>query len=61
MSKRIPILRARAIAEQYEYDQVIIYARQTGDQGHCNAVTTYGKDVANCMAAGKIGQSNQRF
>jgi hypothetical protein len=53
--KPIPIVRARDIAEQYGYDQVIIIARKVGDKGgeHC---TTYGRDKANCDVAARAGE-----
>jgi hypothetical protein len=50
--KRIPISAAKVIADQYDYDQVIIIARKVGQGEHC---TTYGVDKANCAAAAKIG------
>ena len=56
--KRIPINSARAIAEKYGYDQVIIIARKVGADPepygeHC---TTYGRDKAHCAAAARIGE-----
>ena len=50
--KPIPILAARKVAEQYDYDQVIIIARKVGEGEHC---TTYGRDKANCDVAARIG------
>ncbi len=52
MTKPIPIARAKDIAEQYGYDQVMIYARdtRTGDEH----MTTYGATRAHCTAMGKI-------
>ncbi len=52
--KPIPISAAKAIAEKYGYDQVIIVARKIGDGGreHC---TTYGRDKDNCEVAARIG------
>lgn len=53
MTKPIPIRAARDLADQYGYDQVIIYARK------CNTgvehMTTYGVTRAHCLAASKIG------
>jgi hypothetical protein len=48
----IPIGVARRIAQDYGYEQVIIYARncKTG-QEH---MTTYGVTVEHCAAAAKI-------
>jgi acetylornithine/succinyldiaminopimelate/putrescine aminotransferase len=52
-SKPIPISAARDLADQYGYDQIIIYARK------CNSgmehMTTYGVNPAHCSAASKIG------
>lgn len=52
--KPIPISTAKMIAENYGYDQVIIYARKTGDSG-AEHMTTYGATKAHCAAAAKIG------
>lgn len=57
--KPIPIFTAKRIAEQYDYDQVIIIARKVGEAGddycgeHC---TTYGRDKVNCEVASRIGE-----
>lgn len=48
----IPIEAARKIAEDYDYDQVVIIARKVGRNEH---VTTYGAGEANCAVAAKIG------
>lgn len=48
----IPISAARAIAEMFDYDQVVIIARKVGGGEHC---TTYGVDKANCDVAARIG------
>lgn len=53
--KRIPIVAAKRIAEDYGYDQVIIYARKAGPAPHGEHMTTYGVDKANCGASAKIG------
>jgi hypothetical protein len=55
MTQDIPIPAAKAIAEKYGYDQVIVIARKTGDNGreHC---TTYGVNKAHCDIASKIGE-----
>jgi hypothetical protein len=50
--KRIPISAAKRIAEDYEYDQVVIIARKVGVGEHC---TTYGVDKENCSVAARIG------
>lgn len=55
--RRIPIVAARRIAEEYGYDQVIIYARKCGDDPdpHGEWMTTYGVNRAHCDAAALIG------
>ena len=55
MTKRIPINRAREISRDYGYDQVVIFARRVGDDGH-SWVTTYGKNRAHCDVAARIGK-----
>jgi hypothetical protein len=52
---RIPIKAAKEIAEKYGYDQVIIYARKTGEGGG-EHLTTYGRDAAHCSVAARIGE-----
>lgn len=52
--KRIPIVAARSIVEQYGYDQVVIIARKVGDPGG-EHVTTYGRNRAHCDVAARIG------
>lgn len=51
--KRIPIAAAQHIAEQYGYDQVIVYARKVGDPGG-EHMTTYGVTKSHCAAASRI-------
>jgi len=54
--KPIPIVAARKIAEQYDYDQVVIIARKVGPQNVGGEhVTTYGRDKAHCDVAASIG------
>ncbi len=55
--KRIPISAAKRIADDYGYDQVIVYARRVGDDPdpHGEHVTTYGADKAHCDVAARIG------
>lgn len=50
----IPISAAKHIADEYDYDQVIIIGRKVGKDGneHC---TTYGKSKAHCDVAAKAG------
>jgi hypothetical protein len=52
--KRIPITCAKRIAEEYGYDQVMIYARKVGDSGG-EHMTTYGATKAHCSAMARIG------
>lgn len=56
--KPIPIKAAEAIAKEYGYDQVIIYARKVSypDEGVDGGehLTTYGISKAHCAAAAKI-------
>lgn len=53
--KRIPIAAAKRIAEEYGWDQVMIYARKVGDdpQPHGEHMTTYGVDKKHCDAMAK--------
>ena len=53
-AKRIPICAAAEISKKYNYDQVVIIARKTGDNG-MEHVTTYGKNKEHCAVAAKIG------
>lgn len=50
--KEIPISAAKKIAEQFDYDQVVVIARKVGQGEH---VTTYGVDKTNCDVAARIG------
>jgi hypothetical protein len=52
--KPIPISAAQHIAEEYDYDQVVVIARKVGDNGG-EHVTTYGVDKPNCDVAARIG------
>lgn len=54
--KRIPIAAARRIAEDYGYDQVVIYARKVGDdpEPHGEHITTYGVTKVHCSVAARI-------
>jgi hypothetical protein len=52
----IPISAAKALADKYNLDQVVIIARRVGEPGVGREfVTTYGKDLTNCKLAGTIG------
>ncbi len=52
--KKIPINAAKEISKKYGYDQVVIIARKTGENGG-EHVTTYGKDKTHCKIAADIG------
>jgi hypothetical protein len=53
--KRIPIAAAKRIAEEYGYDQVMIYARACGDDGG-EHMTTYGVTKEHCGAMAQIAR-----
>jgi hypothetical protein len=53
--KRIPITAAKRIAEEYGYDQVMIYARAVGEDGG-EHMTTYGVTKAHCAAMAHIAK-----
>lgn len=70
--KPIPIGVARNIAEQYGYDQVVIYARKVdrlAGVGETDSdaikggehMTTYGRTVTHCNIAARIGKTLQKF
>lgn len=61
--KRIPIAAARRIAEEYGYDQVLIYARKVGSapDPHGEHMTTYGITKVHCSVAARIGATLKRF
>jgi alkaline phosphatase len=52
-SKRIPITAAKHIAKEYEYTEVVIFARdhETGNQ----YITSYGKTKKDCKSAANAG------
>jgi hypothetical protein len=51
--KRIPISAAKLIADNYDYDQVIVIARKVGEGEHC---TTYGRTKEHCAVAAEAGK-----
>jgi hypothetical protein len=59
----IPISQAKRIADEFGYDQVVIYARKVDRTGETASqaiqggehMTTYGIDAKNCAAAAQIG------
>lgn len=61
--KRIPITAAKRIADEYGYDQVVIYARKVGSspEPHGEHMTTYGVNKVHCEVAAKISETLQRF
>lgn len=52
----LPIKEAKAIAQTYGWDQVVIIARKTGEGGY-EHVVTYGKGKAHCEAAARAGNA----
>lgn len=61
--KRIPIRAAKLIAEEYGYDQVLIYARRVGDAPapFGEHMTTYGVTREHCSVAARIGVVLQKY
>lgn len=61
--KRIPISAAKRVAEEYGYDQVVIYARKVGEspEPHGEHMTTYGVNRTHCDVASKIGDMLKQF
>ena len=61
--KRIPIRAARQIAEEFGYDQVVIYARKVGaaPDPHGEHLTTYGVNREHCAVAAKMADVLKRF
>lgn len=58
--KRIPISAAKRIADDYDYDQVVVYARKVGDAGG-EHMTTYGRTKLHCDVAAKMAGVLQKF
>jgi hypothetical protein len=63
MMKPIPITAAKRIAEEYGYDQVVIYARKVSytQEAGGEHMTTYGVNRVNCNVAARIGTTLKRF
>lgn len=61
--KRIPIKAAQRIAEEYGYDQVVVYARKVGTdpEPHGEHMTTYGVNKEHCGVAARIGDTLKKF
>lgn len=60
--KPIPISAAKRIAQDYGYDQVVIYARRchTTPEPHGEHMTTYGRNREHCDVAARIGATLKR-
>lgn len=58
MANRIPIARAKSIAEQHDLDQVIVVAWDA--KAGMTHVVTYGKTLADCEQAAKGGNLVKR-
>lgn len=56
----IPIKAARAVAETFNYDQVVVYARRVGEGG-VEHMTTYGVNEVHCEVAALMGKKLQEF
>lgn len=60
--KRIPVTAAKRIAEEYGYDQVVVYARKVGDAPNGGEhMATYGVNKAHCDVAAKMAKVLQKF
>ena len=61
--KRIPISAAKRIADEYGYDQVVVYARKVGEEPepHGEHMTTYGVSKVHCDVAARIGSMLKQF
>ena len=59
----IPISAAKAIADAYGYDQVVVYARRCHDsqEPHGEHMTTYGRTAEHCGVAARVGDTLKRF
>lgn len=57
----IPVSVAKEIAEKYGYDQIVVYARRTGDAPCGEHMTTYGKDAKHCAIAAHMGHILKKF
>lgn len=60
MAKEIPISCAKSIADQYGYDQVVVYARKVGENGS-EQLTTYGTTKEHCSIAAKMADVLKKF
>lgn len=58
--KPIPIAAARDVAEKYDYDQIYIIGRKTGENGG-EHLTTYGVTEEHCTVAALAGEALKWF
>lgn len=58
--KEIPISVAKKIAQDYGYEQIVVYARKTGEDG-IEHMTTYGINPTHCDIAARMGKTLQKF
>ncbi len=56
----IPISVAERVAKNYGYEQVVIYARKTGEDGG-EHMTTYGTNKEHCSIAARMGDVLKKF
>jgi hypothetical protein len=61
--KPIPIAAAKRIAEEFGYDQVVVYARKVGEAPSPRGehLTTYGVTKEHCRVAALIADTLQTF
>ena len=54
----IPVSAAKRIADEFGYDQVVIYARRVGDSPapYGEHLTTYGVNKEHCAVAARMGE-----
>lgn len=60
MTQPIPISAAEKIAKSYGYEQVVIFARKTGEDG-VEHMTTYGINPTHCSIAARMGRVLKTF
>lgn len=58
--KPIPVAAAKRIAEEYGYDQVVVYARKVGEEGG-EHLSTYGRTKQHCSVAASMADTLKRF
>lgn len=52
--KPIPVSAGKKIAQEFDYDQVVVVARKVGLNGG-EHVTTYGRNPEHCEIAARVG------